>query len=256
MSKPNFSLIAGSIKSSAIKHSPEILTGIGITGMITATVLAVKATPRALTLIEERQEEENTEVLSLVETVKTAWIYYIPAAVTFVLSAACLIGANSVNARRNAAIATAYALSDSAFRGYQEKVIETIGERKEQSVKDAVAKDKIKQNPVSNNTVIITEKGNQLCYDAISGRYFRSDIDKLRKAENILNQRMRDEMCISLNDLYLEIGLDPISIGDSIGWDIDNGIIELQFSSQLADDESPCIVVDYRVAPKYNFAEL
>ena len=40
-------------------NSPAILTGIGITGMITSTVLAVKATPRALELIEAKKHELN-----------------------------------------------------------------------------------------------------------------------------------------------------------------------------------------------------
>ena len=43
------------------KHSPEILTGIGIAGMITTTVLAVRATPKALVCIDEKREELQTE---------------------------------------------------------------------------------------------------------------------------------------------------------------------------------------------------
>ena len=35
-------------KRMVYKHSPEILTGIGVAGMITSTILAVKATPKAL----------------------------------------------------------------------------------------------------------------------------------------------------------------------------------------------------------------
>ncbi len=92
-------------------------------------------------------------------------------------------------------------------------MIETIGEKKEQTVRDAIANDRINKNPVSRREVIITEKGNTLCYDAISGRYFKSDIDKLKKAENELNRRMRDEMYISLNEFYYEIGLNPTKIG-------------------------------------------
>ena len=78
--------------------------------------------------------------------------------------------------------------------------------KKEQSVKDAIAKDKLEQNPIVSREVIITEKGNTLCYDVISCRYFRSDIDKIKKIENELNRRMRDDMYISLNDFYYELG--------------------------------------------------
>jgi hypothetical protein len=253
MNKPKLSKVAKSIQTVVNKRSPEILTGIGIAGMITTTVMAVKATPKALVLIEERYRDEPDERPRWKTYIKGAWTCYIPSAVVGTLSIFCLIGASSVNVRRNAALATAYTLSESALKEYQEKVIETIGEKKEQSVRDAIAKDRIDRNPVSSREVIITERGNTLCYDVISGRYFKSDIDKLKKAENELNRRMRDEMYISLNDFYYEIGLNYTSIGDDLGWNIDHGYIELKFSSQLADDGTPCLVIDYEVAPRYEY---
>lgn len=253
MKKTKLSSISKGIGGTIAKHSPEILTGIGIAGMITTTIMAVRATPKALILIEEKKEEIDVDELTPIELIKTTWTCYIPAAITGGLSIICLIGASSVNVRRNAALATAYTLSESALKEYQEKVIETIGEKKEQTVRDAIAKDRIDKNPVSSREVIITEKGNTLCYDAISGRYFKSDIDKLKKAENELNRRMRDEMYISLNEFYYEIGLNPISIGDDLGWNIDHGCIELNFSSQLSDDGNPCLVIDYQVTPRYEY---
>ena len=253
MKKTKLSSISKGIRSVITKHSPEVLTGIGIAGMITTTIMAVRATPKALILIEERKEEIDVDKLTPIELIKTTWTCYIPAAITGGLSVICLIGANSVNARRNAALATANTLSESALKEYQEKVIETIGEKKEQTVRDAIAKDRIDKNPVSSREVIITEKGNTLCYDSISGRYFKSDIDKIKKAENELNRRMRDEMYISLNEFYYEIGLNPIGIGDDLGWNIDRGYIELNFSSQLTDDGTPCLVIDYQVAPRYEY---
>lgn len=256
MSKSNPTAIAKSVKATMLKHSPEILTGVGIAGMITTTILAVRATPKALILLDKKKDEEETNVLSPIKTIKTAWTCYIPSAITGALSVTCLIGASSVNVRRHAALAAAYTLSESALKEYQEKVIETVGERKEQAVRDAVAKGKIERTPVSNNEVFITGKGDSLCYDAVSGRYFHSDIEKLKKAENDLNRQMRDEMYISLNEFYCEIGLEPIGIGDTIGWNIDRGYIELEFSAQLADDGTPCMVIDYHVAPYYGFYEI
>ena len=72
------------------------------------------------------------------------------------------------------------------------KVIEMFGEKKNEAVKDAIAKDKVEKNPVVTREVIITEKGNTLCYDAVSGRYFKGDIEKIKKAECELNRQMRD----------------------------------------------------------------
>lgn len=245
-----------SLKTAIKKHSPEILTGIGIAGMITTTVMAVRATPKALILIEERKEEIGAEKLEAMDMVKTAWACYIPAAITGTLSVACLIGASSVNARRNAALATAYTLSESALKDYQGKVIEMFGEKKNEAVKDAVAKDKVEKNPVVTREVIITEKGNTLCYDAISGRYFKSDIEKIKKAECELNRQMLDDMYVSLNDFYYEIGLDSVKLGDELGWNVDSGYIDLSFSSQLASDGTPCLVIDYSVAPRYDYRNL
>lgn len=256
MNKVNFSLIFKSAKNAIIKHSPEILTGMGIAGMITAGVLAVRATPKAMTLIEEKKQSEKTEKFSSIETVKTAWTCYIPAVLTAGASAACLIGASSVNLKRNAALAAAYTLSESTLKEYQEKVIETIGEKKEQTVHDAIAKDKLEQHPVSGREIIITGSGDTLCYDVAFDRYFRSDIEKLRKIENNLNRQMRDEGYISLNDFYIEVGLKPIPIGESLGWNIDRGYMELHFSSQLTDDGRPCLVINYTVMPKYGYLAL
>lgn len=256
MGKGNISKIINEIQKAVIKHSPEILTGLGIAGMITTTVLAVKATPKALDLINDRKDELETEKLPPIEAVKAAWKCYIPAAVTCATSTACLIGASSVHLKRNAALATAYKLSESAISEYKDAVIDKLGEKKEQTIRDKVAEEKMKKNPVSSSEVFITEKGNTLCYDTISGRYFKSDIDRIKRAENAINKQLLDEMYVSLNDLYDELDLDHTKLGDELGWKIDDGLVELYFSSQLADDGTPCVVMDFTRAPKYNFSKL
>lgn len=253
MNKLDISKIIRSVQETIAKHSPEIMTGIGIAGMITTTIMAVQATPKALRLIEDKKVEDEVDSLTKTEVVKTCWKCYIPSAVTGTLSVACLIGASSVNAKRNAALATAYKLSETALSEYQDKVVETIGEKKEQVIRDAVAKEKLEKDPVVNHEIIMTGKDTSRCYDAISGRYFTSDINTIQKAENILNKRMMDEMYVSLNDFYYEIDLPPTPLGDELGWHIDNGFIELRLSAQLGDDGLPYIVVDYRIAPKYHY---
>lgn len=253
MHKPRVSTVIKSIQKSVTRHSPEILMGIGIAGMVTTTVLAVKATPKALRLLEEAQQESENG-LTGTDKVKVCWKCYIPAAVTGVVSVSCLIGASSVNNRRNAALATAYKLSETALTEYRDKVVETIGEKKEQLVREKVAEEHIKKNPVSKNEVLITQKGETLCYDSISGRYFKSDIDKIKKTVNDLNRRMLNDMYISLNEFYYELDLDGIGVGDDLGWNIDNGFIDIDFGSQLADDGTPCVVINYSLAPRYDYS--
>lgn len=273
MSNGGLMKLVSAVSKTARKHSPEILMGLGITGMITTAVMAVKATPKACEMIEDRHyerysqlsNEEKEEYLNgyddwsldnpvkPAEMIKIAWKCYIPSAIIGLMSIGCLIGSNSVNVRRHAALATAYALSETTLKEYQEKVIETIGEKKEKEVRDAIDKKKVEEHPVSRNEVIITEKGNTLCLDKLSGRYFRSDVDKLKAAVNELNRQMRYDMYVSVNEFYDAIGLSHTEFGDMLGWNIDRDYIDLQFSSQLAEDGTPCLVVGHRVLPQYEF---
>lgn len=264
-----------SVSTSLVKHSPEILTGLGIAGMISSTVLAVKATPKALELIEERKEELNKHnfedhinrdyslknhkeltKLGFKETVKTTWKCYIPSAVVMVASAACLIGASSVHIKRNALLATAYQLSEAAATEYRNKVVETIGEKKEEAIRDKVNKDRLDKNPVEKNEIYITEKGNTLCYDPLSGRYFKSDIDQIKKAVNEINRRMNQSFYVSLNELYEELGLEDTKLGNEMGWNSDDGLIDLHLGAHLTKDDVPCLTLDFKKNPKYNFDKI
>lgn len=254
----NKSTVSNFLKSTQItlrKHSPEILTGVGIAGMIGTTVMAVKATPKAVALIDERKKEEGLEELHPIEVVKTAWKCYIPAAITGAASIACLIKAVSINTRRNAALVTAYNLSKNALEEYHEKVKETIGEKKEKIIHDQIAQDRLEKNPVQSGEVIVTERGTTLCYDAVFGRYFISDMDTIKRAMNEVNRNIFGgcEMYASLNDFYDELGLDPIDIGYELGWNSDDKCLEVLFSSCIAKDGRPCLVISYNIAPKYNF---
>lgn len=270
MNKLKMTAIVKSVQASMTKHKPEILLGIGIATGVTSTVLAVRATPKALSLIEKEINRQNREIvreatkngndccnqiskLTPIDTIKTTWKCYIPATTAGVMSIMCLIGANSVSARRTAALAAAYQISETALSEYREKVIETIGEKKEQVVRDKISRDHVEKNPVSRNQVIITEKGNTLCYDELSGRYFRSDIDRIKRAQNDFNRDLLSEMHKSLNEFYDELGLEHIGIGDDIGWTIDKGMMDLSFSSQLADDDTPCVVIAHRLPPRYDY---
>lgn len=254
MNTKNISAMAKSIKTSLAHHSPEILTGLGIAGMVTATVLAVKATPKALKLIEEKKHELETDKLTVQDTVKTTWKCYIPAAVSTAAAATCLIGASSVNLKRNATLAAAYKLSENALTEYRAKAIETVGERKEQAIRDSVAKDRVEKHPVGSSTVLLTGKGDTYCLDYWTDRYFKTDIDKLYKAENELNSQLLDEGYVNLNDFYYLLGLDSAGVGDSIGWSYNRtGLVKLSLSSQLSSDKTPVMVIDFQTAPYYEY---
>jgi hypothetical protein len=255
MNKSKPAKLLASFKAGMSKHSPEILTGLGIVGMISTAVLVGTETPKALKLIDEKKKELNVDKLSPIETVKTVWKPYLPAFIVGATSIGCLIGANSVHIRRHTALVTAYKLSETALTEYREKVVETIGERKEQTVQEKVAQKQIDKTPVSKSEVFITGDGESLCLDPLSKRYFKSNIDRIRKAENSLNQQMLHDICgsASLNDFYDEIGLDRTDeVGDMLGWNTEH-LIKLNIRPGMSDDEKPCLVIGHYNAPKYGY---
>lgn len=261
MNKQVLSKIARDMRLSVSKRSPEILMGIGIAGMITTTIVAVKATPKALRLLEEKKQELEVEKLTPAEVVKTTWKCYVPAAVSGVASVACLVGSHSVNVRRNAALATAYKLSETAFTEYRESVVDTFGEKKEKTVRDKMSEKQVKDNPVSKTDIIVTGKGKTLFFEPLSHRYFYSTIELIKRAENRLN---KDIICdpfdsgVTVNDFYTEIGIPTTATGDNLGWKLGIGLIDIYPSAQMAEEGSdhegePCIVLNYTNPPKYEF---
>ena len=225
------------------KNSTYILTGLAVAGTISAAVLAVEATPKAMKIIEEAKCETN------LEKVKVAWKCYIPAGAVCLTTIGCIIGINTINNRRNAALAGLYSIAQSTLKEYQEKIIETIGENKERKIRDDIDKDKIIRNPPSKE-IIFSGSGDVLCYDSLTGRYFNTEIENIRKIVNELNRELMNEMFIPLNEFYYALGLESTKLGDDIGFNIDNGLLEVKFSSQLTKDERPCLVLNYDVHSK------
>lgn len=242
-------------KQLAKKNSPTILTAVGLAGMATSTVLAVKATPKALELIDQAEYDKGEE-LTKTEVVKAAWKPYLPAIGLTVFSMGCIIGANSIHMRRSAVLASAYKLSQTALHEFKDKTLEVVGEKKTKEIKNAVSKEQVRKNPVNQSEVIITSKGEQLCYEPISGRYFKSDIDKIKSAVVDANMHMLNNEYISLNEFYGLLGLSYTKNGYDLGWIIHKGKIEVDFGAIISDDGTPTISIQYDTAPYYGYDRL
>ena len=260
------------------KKSPEILTGLGIAGMITTVVLAVKATPKALDLIDEEVEKQNRKLsqeaydsgystvnqidkLKPVETVKVAWKPYIPALLLGGASVGCLIGANTVSARRHAALYSAYELSKTAYNELNEKVTEVVGEKKVTEIKQKLAEDKV--NKVSpegaiekKSNVVIAGDGDTWFIDAMSNQPFLSSKNKLDAAANELNRKMRSDMYVSLSQFYDEVGIEHTGTSDYIGWRIDKEYIDVVTSDAIVKDGKVYVVMDFLSRPEYGYDDL
>lgn len=235
-----------------VDNSPLILTAIGVTGTITTAYLTAKATFKAAELILiERQERDYVitgRALEYREEAKVVWKLYIPATVTGALTIGAIIGANRIGTRRAAAMAAAYTISERAFDEYKEKIVEKLGEKKERAARDEIAQDRVDKNPVGKTEVIITGGGDVLCFDAYTGRYFYSDMETLKKAQNDVNYGILNNGYGSLNDFYSKIGLANITLGEEVGWSYESQL-EIHFTTTLSDDQRPCISINFVVMP-------
>ena len=171
------------------RKSPEILTALGISGFVTTVVRACRATPRAATIHESYEweiEKGNLEPKEAVlEEAKKIAPLYVPAVISGGASIACILGAHHIQTSRTAAIATAYSLTERTLKTYQDKVIEKLGEDGHEELMQLVS-DKLADEDVpfeDGYSYAPDPSGKTLCYDRVTGRYFRSTPEAIREAE-------------------------------------------------------------------------
>lgn len=131
MKKPNLQRLAQRSKIYLRKASPTILSGLSAAGVIVTSVLAVRATPKALRKIRadsKTNHDGDPEAYSKLEAVKSAWVCYIPAAISGTATIFCIFGANVLNKRQQAALTSAYALLNDSYNNYKDKLKELYGE--------------------------------------------------------------------------------------------------------------------------------
>lgn len=249
-----FASLAGAARKLVVDNSPTILTAVAVAGVATTAIMAVKATPRAIKILEVSQAN-NPMLMTPQEKLRLIAPCYIPSSMVGIATMACIIGANSVHVKRQAALISAYTLTENAFKEYQAKVTETLGEKKEQKVRDELAQDRVNQNPVSTSQVIVTGNGDVLCMDSLSSRYFESSYEKIKRAENELNFKLNNEMYASLNDFYEVLGLPHNELGEELGWKSDQ-MLTIDISATTSEDHRPCLVLNYSVKPIRNYYKI
>lgn len=242
------------VEHTLTKNSPAILTAIGVVGTLTTAYLTGKATIKAMAILDQEQLRRNLarrdgygDIPTSREKILLVWKEYIPPAMMAALTVGSIIGSNYVSSRRAAALAVVYSLAEKSFDEYRAKVIEKLGAKKEEGVRDEVAMDRVAKNPPSPTVVI--ESGEVLCHEAFTGRYFTCSMERIRAARNEFNHQVMQDFSASLTDFYYLIGLARTDISDNIGWNSDK-LMELQFTSGLTPDGRPCMVFTYSTLPK------
>lgn len=241
------------------RNSSTILTCVGAVGVAVTAIMAVKATPKAITLLENAKEKKG-EKLSKWETVKTAGPVYIPSVLTGAATVACIFGADVLNKRQQAALVSAYALLDQSYRNYKTKVDELYGEEAGEKVRESIAKDEYEGQK---EEIVKTEDSDkQLFYDFYSGRYFESTIADVIWAEYEVNRALATYGGIGLNEFYNLLDLEELPEYREIGWSAGQISetyweywIDFDHEKTTIDDDLECIIIHMPIEPLMGYLD-
>jgi Family of unknown function (DUF6353) len=242
----NYKHLVGLIKSGLRVHSPLIFSAVAGAGTLATAYLAGKASFKAAKVISAYEHEEGRPVdrkERIKVRTKLVWRFYIPTGISAVSTIACIFGANRTGYKKTLAAQAAFALSQQKYSEYRAKVVEELGSRKDQSIRDKVAEDKIAANPPTPG-MFATGPGRVLCCELYTGRYFVSDFESLRRAVNSLNASMLQQDYATLEDLYYLLELRNTSNSSRMGWRSEK-LLEFEFTTVMSPEDVPCIAFDY-----------
>jgi len=231
------------------ENSTTILTAVGATGTVATAYLSGRASFKAAQIIEREKYEKEIDRF---DKVKMTWHLYLPAVGVGVITITSIIMAQRISSKKIAALVVASGISERAFQEYKDKVIEKFGERKNTDIRDEIAQDKVNATPPDTRQVFIAGTGDVLCFDTLTGRYFQSTVEQIRRAENRINYEIIHFYSASLSMFFEEVGLPPTDYTDSVGWN-SNNIMEVNLSTVMSQDNRPCIAISFPRNPIPNY---
>ena len=237
------------------RNGSTVLTSIGAVGAVATTVMAVKATPKALMLLEEAERKKGEDLTNF-EIVKVAGPTYIPTVLVGVSTLACIFGANVLSKRHQASLISAYAMLDNSYKEYKKKVEDVYGEDANARIREEIVKGKYIECDLPADGEL------ELFYDMYSDRYFHSTKSKVQYAEYHLNRNLATRDYATIDDFYEYLGIAGIEGGDEIGWTTES-IIEMYWQNWIdfthqrveLEDGLECHIIIIEQAPISDFAD-
>lgn len=233
------------------RNSSTILTVVGVGGVVATSILSVKATPKAMKLLEEAKNNKGDE-LTVLETIKAAWKPYIPAAIAGMSTIGCIIGINYISTKQQASLVSAYMLLDSTFKEYRNKTAALYGEDADTIIRNEVIKAKIGDVEPSENKLLF--------FDYWSMRYFQMTMDEVLQAESEFLEAFRHRGYACLNEYYEVLGLPHVDFGYQQGWfDIESNDpyncneLEFVYERTLIGNDVECWIVSTNNPPALDY---
>ena len=241
------------------KHSPEILLGVGIAGVVTSTVLACKATMKVNDILEDAKEqiykvnmvkndpkyadkynaEDAKKDLSVIYVQKGVELVkiYLPAFTIGAASIACFLASNNIMKKRNAALGAAYATIDKSYKEYRKRVAERFGEEVEKEIRYNIKAEQIEtevENEDGTKTTVVEEAkvmdpnlySDYARFFDEASPYWQKDPEYnfvfLKAQQAYANDLLRARGRLFLNEVYEMLGIEKSKAGQVVGWVYDD----------------------------------
>ena len=271
------------------QYSPEILIGVGVVGLGVSTVMACKATLKIDSILEEKEdtidyinqakastnEEEYTHTdyqrditLTYIRTGVELSKAYGPAIVVGVASVGSILGAHNVMKKRNIAVAAAYKMLEKGFNDYRGRVIDELGEDKDNQFRynstkekrDVVELDKDgKEKKVKKEFTVADPNGVSIYakfFDETSTQWTKTpeyNLIFLKGQQQYLNDVLHSRGHVFLNEVYDVLGLDRSKAGAVVGWVLGEGDDYIDFNlynkdnANFVNGDEGSVLLDFNV---------
>ena len=243
------------VELKAIKHSPEILAGVGAVGVVGSLVMACKATTKLSDILEDSKEQldkikevaadpayeekysqddaKKDTTITYVQTAMKVTKLYAPSVILCASSLGCLLASNNILKKRNAALSAAYMTVDKSFKEYRKRVADRFGEEVEKEIRYNIKAEEITKVDEDGNEVTETVKIMDGTDDPNSysdyARFFDEscaawqndaeyNLTFLKAQQQYANDLLKAKGRLFLNEVYRMLGIDETKAGQVVGW--------------------------------------
>lgn len=264
------------------KHSPALLFGAGVVGIIGTVVLASRATLKLDEVLQKTEGDlfaaktlEHADYSEEDRKKDTVYIYaravikigrlYGPSVILGAVSIAALTGSHVILTRRNLAVTAAYAALDKGFRQYRQRVVDELGPDKDREFRYDM-EDRMVDGPDGRElagTLQVGPNGRSI-YARFFDEYSTNWSPEMSYnqlfvncQQNYANDRLNAVGHVFLNEVYDMLGLSRSREGAVVGWVkggtgdnyIDFGVFEGDRHSgmRFVLGHEPSILLDFNV---------
>lgn len=229
------------------KYSPDILTGVGIVGVVGSAVMASRATLKLEPLVDDLRTiregvdlkaEQDPEYVGSQERVRDLTVVYMHGAVQLtklygpavslgVASIGCILGAHGIMKRRNVALLAAYKVVEEGFTAYRNRVQEELGEDRERELRFGTTTHETKNEETGKKEKVkVLNRPNDWStyarfFDQTCNNWSKSpetNMMTLKQTERYFNQRLDIVGHVFLNEIYDALGMPRSQAGAICGW--------------------------------------